>query len=121
MIIVKTKNGDHFVNDSALIEVAHDKEKAIVFCYRNNGCITTITDVESVVYTNADQTAKYEDKGSRVAELEASLHGQLVWGNNIRTKYFDLENENSELKAELDKLKREIEKLRNQMPVPLGG
>ena len=121
MIIVKTKNGDHFVNENALIEVAHDKEKAIVFWYRNNGCITTITDVESVVYTNVDQTSKYEDKGSRVAELEASLHDQLVWGNNIRTKYMELDDENSELKAKLDKLKREVDKLRNQMPVPLGG
>jgi dynactin complex subunit len=77
--------------------------------------------VESVVYTNVDQTAKYEDKGSRVAELEASLYNQSVWGNNIRTKYYELEKENGELTEELDKLKREIEKLRNQMPVPLGG
>jgi D-alanine-D-alanine ligase-like ATP-grasp enzyme len=97
MIIVKTKNGDHFVNENVLMEVAHDKEKASVYCYRNDGHITTITNVESVVYTNVDQTAKYEDKGSRVAELEAMLDEE-----------------------ELDKLKREIEKLRNQMPVPLG-
>jgi peptidoglycan hydrolase CwlO-like protein len=121
MIIVKTKNGDHFVNENVLMEVAHDKEKASVYCYRNDGYITTIVNVESVVYTNVDQTAKYEDKGSRVAELEASLHDQSVWGNNIRTKYYELEKENDELKDELDKLKREIEKLRNQMPVPLGG
>lgn len=121
MIIVKTKNGDHFVNDSALIEVAHDKEKAIVFCYRNNGCITTITDVESVVYTNVDQTAKYEDKGSRVAELEAMVDDQDKWGDIITSKYLELNNKNCELIEEVKKLKREIKKLRNQMPVPLGG
>lgn len=121
MIIVKTKNGDHFVNESVLMEVSHDKEKAIVFCYRNNGCITTITDVESVVYTNADQTAKYEYKGSRVAELEARVHEQNKWGDSIRTKYMELDKENGELTEEVKKLKREIEILRNQMPVPLGG
>jgi len=109
MIIVKTKNGDHFVNDSALIEVAHDKEKAIVFCYRNNGCITTITDVESVVYTNADQTVKYEDKESRVAEMEANLHELSKWGNNMRDKYMELDKENGELKEEVKKLKNRIE------------
>ena len=120
MIIVKTKNGDHFVNDSALIEVAHDKKKETVYCYRTDS-FTTITDVESVVYTNADQTAKYEDKGSRVAELEARVHEQNKWGDEIRTKYFELENENSELVEKVKKLEREVEKLRNQMPVPLGG
>ena len=121
MIIVKTKNGDHFVNESALIEVAHDKKKETVYCYRTDGCITTITDVESVVYTNVDQTAKYEDKGSRVAELEASIHDQLVWGNNIRDKYMELDKENGELTEEVKKLERELEEIRNQSPVPLGG
>lgn len=120
MIIVKTKNGDHFVNESALIEVAHDKEKAIVYCH-TDGCIITIVDVESVVYTNADQTAKYVDNGSRVAELEARLDERNKWGDSIRTKYMELDKENGELTEEVKKLKREIEKLRNQIPVPLGG
>ena len=121
MIIVKTKNGDHFVNENVLMEVAHDKEKASVYCYRNDGYITTITNVESVVYTNADQTAKYEDKGSRVAELEAMLDEINKWGDSISSKYMEINNENCELTEEVKKLKREIEKLRNQMPVPLGG
>jgi regulator of replication initiation timing len=108
MIIVKTKNGDHFVNDSALIEVAHDKEKAIVYCH-TDGCITTIVDVERVTYTTADMTVKYVDNGSRVAELEANLHELSKWGNNMRDKYMELEKENGELKAELDKLKNRIE------------
>lgn len=121
MIIVKTKNGDHFVNENVLMEVVHDKENASVYCYRNDGYITTITNVESVVYTNADQTAKYEDKGSRVAELEAMVDDQDKWGDIITSKYLELNNKNCELIEEVKKLKREIEKLRNQRPVPLGG
>lgn len=121
MIIVKTKNGDHFVNDSALIEVAHDKEKAIVYCYRTDGCITTIVDVERVTYTTADMTVKYVDNGSRVAELEARLDERNKWGDSIRTKYMELDKENGKLTEEVKKLERELEEIQNQSPVPLGG
>lgn len=33
MIIVKTKNGDRFVNDKAVTMVEHDREKAVVNAY----------------------------------------------------------------------------------------
>lgn len=33
MIIVKTKNGDSFINDKAVITVEHNREKAVVKVY----------------------------------------------------------------------------------------
>ena len=33
MIIIKTKDGDHFINEKEVIEVAHDKNSATVFYY----------------------------------------------------------------------------------------
>jgi hypothetical protein len=41
MIIVKTKNGDRFINDKAVTMVEHDKEKAVVNAYGDKGSFST--------------------------------------------------------------------------------
>ena len=73
MIIVKTKNGDRFINDKAVTMVEHDKEKAVVDAYGDNGVFFHIEDVESVIYTNDAQATSWKDEGSEIQRLKATI------------------------------------------------
>ena len=75
MIIVKTKNGDRFINDKAVTMVEHDKEKAVVNAYGDgdNGLFFHIEDVESVLYTNDTQPTSWNDEGSEIQRLKAVI------------------------------------------------
>ena len=66
MIIVKTKNGDRFVNDKAVTMVEHDREKAVVNAYGDNGVFFHIENVEGVIYTNDVQPTSWTDEGSEI-------------------------------------------------------
>ena len=76
MIIVKTKNGDRFVNDKALTMVEHDKEKAEVNVYGDKGYLFEIKDVEGVLYTNDAQPTEWKDEGSEIQRLKAELENE---------------------------------------------
>lgn len=73
MIIVKTKNGDHFINDKAVIKVEHNKERATVTCYADKGIYSYIENVEQVVYTSDAQPVEWKDEGSEIQRLKADL------------------------------------------------
>ena len=73
MIIVKTKNGDRFINDKAVTMVEHDKEKAVVNAYGDNGVFFYIEDVEAVIYTNDAQPTEWKDEGSEIQRLKATI------------------------------------------------
>ena len=73
MIIVKTKNGDRFINDKAVTMVEHDKEKAEVNAYGDNGMFFHIEDVEGIIYTNDAQPTEWKDEGSEIQRLKAEL------------------------------------------------
>ena len=73
MIIVKTKNGDHFINDKAVIKVEHNKERATVTCYGDKGIYSYMENVEQVVYTSDAQQVEWKDEGSEIQRLEAEL------------------------------------------------
>ena len=73
MIIVKTKNGDHFINDKAVTMVEHNKEKAIVACYADKGIYSYIKNVEQVVYISDAQPVEWKDDGSEIQRLKAEL------------------------------------------------
>ena len=45
MIIVKTKNGDRFINDKAVTVVEHDRENTEVNAYSDKRCLFNIKDV----------------------------------------------------------------------------
>ena len=64
MIIVKTKNGDRFINDKAVTMVAHDREKAVVNAHGENGAYYHIEDVEGIIYNNDAQPMHWKDEGS---------------------------------------------------------
>ena len=73
MIIVRTKKGDHFVNDKAVIKVEHNKERATVTCYADKGIYSYMENVEQVVYTSDAQPVEWKDEGSEIQRLKAEL------------------------------------------------
>lgn len=73
MIIVKTKNGDRFINDKAVTMVEHDREKAVVTAYRDDGASYNIKDVEGIIYTNDAQPTEWKDEGSEIQRLKVII------------------------------------------------
>ena len=73
MIIVKTKNGDRFINDKAVTMVEHDREKALVNVYGDKGVYFYIEDVEDVIYTNDAQPTSWKDEGSEIQRLKVII------------------------------------------------
>lgn len=106
MIIVKTKNGDRFINDKAVTMVAHDREKAVVNAHGENGAYYHIEDVEGIIYNNDAQPITWTDEGSEVERLKESLEKQREWSDKLRDKLIDTSNERDELKERLAKLIR---------------
>ena len=104
MIIVKTKNGDRFINDKAVTIVAHDREKAVVNAHGENGAYYHIEDVEGIIYTNDAQPTSWKDEGSEIQRLMKSLDEQREWANKMRDEYLKIEQERDELKARVAQL-----------------
>lgn len=120
MIIIKTANGDRFVNEAETLMVTHDKDAAIVTVHPkswSDGYPSPlfIENVESVTYATADQLGKYEDKGSQVEKLQKELSKQLEWGSNIRKEYMDMELECDRLKERLAKLEPQPKDYENDL------
>ena len=105
MIIVKTKNGDHFINEKSVIEVKHDREKATVSCYGANGFFSHHEDVEGIVYTNDAQPTSWTDEGSEIERLKKKLDEHMEWSRKLRDEYMKIEQERDELNEQLAKLK----------------
>ncbi len=105
MIIVKTKNGDHFINEKAVTEVTHDREHATASYYGANGCFNNIADVEGIIYTNDAQPTSWTDEGSEIQRLEKALEEHKEWSNKLRDEHLQLMQERDELRAQLAKLK----------------
>ena len=73
MIIVKTKNGDRFINDKAVRMVEHDREKAVVNAYGDEGWYSHFEDVEGVLYTSDAQPTSWNDEGSEIQRLKSVI------------------------------------------------
>ena len=101
MIIVKTKNGDHFINEKSVIEVQHDREKAVVNCY---GANSNHEDVEGVIYTNDAQPTSWKDEGSEIQRLKKELDEQREWADKMRYEHLQMMQERDELKERLAQL-----------------
>jgi hypothetical protein len=104
MIIVKTKNGDRFINDKAVTMVEHDREKAEANVYGDKGYLFEIKDVEGIIYTNDAQPTSWKDEGSGIQRLMKSLDEQRKWGNKMRDEYLKIEQERDELKERVAQL-----------------
>ena len=104
MIIVKTKNGDRFINDKAVTMVEHDKEKAVVNAYGDKGVFFHIEDVEAVIYNNDAQPINWKDEGSEIERLKKANSELCEWGGRMRDGYMKMEQERDELKERLAQL-----------------
>ena len=114
MIIVKTKNGDHFINEKSVIEVQHDREKAVVNCYGANGYFSHHEDVEGVIYTNEAQPTSWKDEGSEIQRLKAviekkekELSQMCEHFGYIREWFFIYQNAFDEIKDKTRQAERE--------------
>jgi len=111
MIIVKTNNGDRFINEAETLQINHIRDKAQVEVWpsrwgnqQQQPQYYIIEHVESVIYTT--QETKWKDEG---LELE-TLKKQLRDINQLVDKYRKKETENILLE---DKIARLQEKLRD--------
>ena len=104
MIIVKTKNGDRFINDKAVTMVAHDREKAVVNAHGENGAYYHIEDVEGIIYTNDAQPMHWKDEGSEIQRLKKELDELREWADKMRYEHLQMMQERDELKERLAQL-----------------
>ena len=104
MIIVKTKNGDRFINDRAVTMVEHDREKAVANAYGDKGVFFHIEDVEGIVYTNDAQPTSWKDEGSEIQRLKKELDEEREWGERMRDAYLKMEQERDDLKERVAQL-----------------
>ena len=104
MIIVKTKNGDRFINDKAVTMVAHDREKAVVNAHGENGAYYHIEDVEGIIYTNDAQPMHWKDEGSEIERLKKELDELREWADKMRYEHLQMMQERDELKERLAQL-----------------
>ena len=105
MIIIKTNNGDVFVNEKTTHIVEHNREdKTVVIRNPQYKLNSTINDVEGIIYTNDAQPTSWKDEGSEIQRLMKSLDEQREWGNKMRDEYLKMEQECDELKARLAEL-----------------
>ena len=129
MIIIKTSNGDVFINDNELVKLTHDRENHLVYAtmkgeqnvnhFRHFG---PIEKVETVTYINEATDKERRDDGSEVAFLrrqladEKNLCGFInMMANQIESHLRDLAsdiinvvNYGDEIPAEIRKRLRDI-------------
>lgn len=115
MIIVKTNNGDRFINEAETLQVSHNKDKALVEVWpsrwgnqQQQPQYYIIEHVESVIYTNADQTVKYEDKGSEVEKLKKRIEDGYIFSKDIQSKYISMYDEYIGMQNEIARLKEKL-------------
>lgn len=113
MIIIKTENGDRFINDAETLQVAHLRDKAEVEVWpakwitrKETPQYYVIRHVEAVVYTNAAQpTVRWWDEGSalkqqakQIEDLQAQLEKRTKERDEMRDKYIEADNERTTLR-----------------------
>lgn len=81
MIIVKTTNGDQFINDATVNRVAHHRDTHTVTIHKGTvGTFQyaehTIEHVEGVIYTNEAQATQWEDEGSTIKKMQDIIDKQ---------------------------------------------
>jgi hypothetical protein len=137
MIIVKTTNGDRFINEAETLQVNHIKDKAQVEVWpsrwgnqQQQPQYHIIDHVESVIYTTNEE--KWKDEGSELEKLNAMCEEMTKWGDNLRKEYMNAVEERDMLKYKLTNLENRIKtagelKIDKKSPLnflaisPMGG
>lgn len=110
MIIIKTTNGDRFINEAETLQVSHVKDKSQVEVWPSNwGHQQTIPEffvienVEKVIYTTA-QTTAYTDVGSELEKYKQELGAQVDNYNKLKHEYLNIMQERDDLVTKLSTL-----------------
>jgi len=108
MIIVKTTNGDRFINEAETLQVNHNRDKAEVEVWpsrwgnqQQTPQYYLIEHVEMVVYLNDKQPAQWTDEGSALEKLKAELSDQVESNSEMRENMITLQQERDELEEKL--------------------
>ena len=109
MIIVKTSNGDRFINEAETLQVSHNKDKALVEVWpsrwgnqQQQPQYYIIEHVESVIYTT--QETKWKDDGSELETLKKRLEDICKLVDQYREK----ETENIILENRIARLQEKL-------------
>ena len=109
MIIVKTNNGDRFINEAETLQVSHNKDKALVEVWpsrwgnqQQQPQYYIIEHVESVIYTT--QETKWKDEGSELETLKKRLEDIC----KLVDKYREKETENIILENRIVQLREKL-------------
>lgn len=122
MIIIKTTNGDRFINDSETLQVSHVKDKAQVEVWpsrwgnqQQQPQYFVIEHVEAVIYTNAAQATQWKDEGSELEKLKSKYDEHMEWSGKLRDEYMKMMQERDELKERLAKLEPQPKDYENDL------
>jgi hypothetical protein len=88
MIIIKTKTGDHFINEKAVTEVKYDREKAVTNCHGPNGYFSHHENVVGVIYTNDAHDTEFISNGRELMALEKRID-EMRNERRLLLKHFD--------------------------------
>lgn len=117
MIIVRTKNGNKFINDRMIAKAEHDKEKSEFICHIE-GAWLRYNEVEEIIYTNGTKMAVWKDESSArekmIAELE-ELRRKRDFYFAFCTDFHVLRRNTIDLQAKIDNLRKENEKLKSKL------
>lgn len=114
MIIVKTTNGDEFINDATVNRVAHNRDTHTVTIHKGTvGTFQyaehTIEHVEGVIYTNEAQATQWQDEGSLIKKLQDIIYRQKheleFLGEQVKRLQSDLRHYSSNIIQVIDYLK----------------
>lgn len=144
MIIVKTNNETHFVNEKLVKKVSHDKYNSRVFITREGEQMEMIDDVAAVTFVSDAQAMEFNDDGNIIEDMKAKMDQMEAeklatiiktesecnakleraekelkegrdWVANFRDEYYKFEAENDDLKKENEKLLNDVMKLRAKL------
>ena len=122
MIIVKTNNGDRFINEDETLQVIHNKDKAQVEVWpsrwgnqQQHPQYFVIEHVEAVIYTNAAQATQWKDEGSDLEKLKTKYDEHMKWSGKLRDEYMKIEQERDELKERLARLEPQPKDYENDL------
>ena len=122
MIVIKTSNGDRFINDTETLQVSHVKDKAQVEVWpsrwgnqQQQPQYFVIEHVEAVIYTNAAQATQWKDEGSELEKLKAKYDEHMKWSGKLRDEYMKIMQERDELKERLAKLEPQPKDYENDL------
>ena len=98
MIIIKTTNGDRFINEAECLQVNHLRDTATVEVWparwgdhiqQATRQYYIIQNVEAVIYTNAAQPTEWEDEGSAIRKLEEQRSQYIDCIERLKAKLRD--------------------------------